>query len=130
MDVHFCVEALEEAMAVHGAPDIMNTDQSAQFASQAFTGLLKQHGIRISMDGKGSWRDNVKYEEVYLHAYDTVSESRAGIGRHFNPYNQKRAHSSLQRQTPDHVTRNRMQLSPNKALPLSLVARRHSEKSR
>lgn len=112
MDVHFCVEALEDAIAVHGAPEIMNTDQGSQFTSQAFTGLLKQHDIRISMDGKGSWRDNVfierlwravKYEEVYLHAYDTVSDARAGIGRYFNLYNQRRPHSSLNRQTPDHV---------------------------
>jgi putative transposase len=112
MDMRFCVDALEEAIAVHGVPDIMNTDQGSQFTSQAFTGLLKQHDIRISMDGKGSWRDNVfierlwrsvKYEEVYLHAYDTVSAARTGIGRYFNLYNQKRPHSSLQRQTPDQV---------------------------
>jgi putative transposase len=110
MDVHFCVEALEEAIARYGAPDIMNTDQGSQFTSQAFTGLLKEHGIHISMDGKGAWRDNVfverlwrsvKYEEVYLHAYDTVSDSRAGIGRYFNLYNRRRPHSSLKRQTPD-----------------------------
>ncbi len=83
MDVHFCLEALEEAIALYGAPEIMNTDQGSQFTSQAFTGLLKEHGIRIGMDGKGAWRDNVfierlwrsvKYEEGYLHAYDTVSD--------------------------------------------------------
>jgi putative transposase len=112
MDVHFCLEALEEAIDVHGAPEIVNTDQGSQFTSQAFTGLLKEHGIRISMDGKGAWRDNVfierlwrsvKYEEVYLHAYDTVSDSRAGIGRYFNLYNRRRPHSSFKRKTPDQV---------------------------
>ena len=112
MDVHFCIEALEEAIALHGAPDIMNTDQGSQFTSQAFTGVLKDHGIRISMDGKGSWRDNVfverlwrsvKYEEVYLHAYDTVSDSRTGLARYFDLYNRRRPHSSLERQTPDQV---------------------------
>ena len=112
MDVHFCLEALEEAINVHGVPEIVNTDQGSQFTSQAFIGLLKQHDIRISMDGKGAWRDNVfierlwrsvKYEEVYLHAYDTVSDSRAGIGRYFNLYNRRRPHSSLKRKTPDQV---------------------------
>ncbi len=84
MDVDFCLEAVEEATAHCGIPEIMNADRGSQFTSQAFTGLLKDHGVRISMDGKGSWRDNVfierlwrsvKYEEVYLHAYDTVSDS-------------------------------------------------------
>ena len=112
MDVHFCVEALEDAIALYGAPEIMNTDQGSQFTSQAFTGVLKEHGMRISMDGKGAWRDNVfverlwrsvKYEEVYLHAYDTVADSRAGIGRYFNLYNRRRPHSSLKRKTPDQV---------------------------
>ena len=112
MDVHFCLEALEEAIALHGAPDIMNTDQGSQFTSQAFTGLLKKHGIRISMDGKGAWRDkvfierlwrSVKYEEIYLHADDTVADSRAGIGKYFNLYNRRRPHSSLNRKTPDQV---------------------------
>ena len=112
MDVHFCLEALEEAIARYGAPEIVNTDQGSQFTSQAFTGSLKQHGIRISMDGKGSWRDNVfierlwrsvKYEEVYLHAYDTVADSRAAIGRYFNLYNRRRPHSSLKGKTPDQI---------------------------
>ncbi len=112
MDVHFCVEALEEAIALYGPPEIMNTDQGSQFTSQAFTGMLKEHGIRISMDGKGAWRDNVfverlwrsmKYEEVYLHAYDTVSDSKVGLARYFNLYNQRRPHSSLKRQTPNQV---------------------------
>ena len=112
MDVHFCLEALEEAIARYGAPEIVNTDQGSQFTSMAFTGLLKDHGIRISMDGKGSWRDNVfierlwrsvKYEEVYLHAYETVSDSRNGIGRYFDLYNQRRPHCALGRKTPDSV---------------------------
>ena len=112
MDVYFCLEALEEAIARYGAPEIVNTDQGSQFTSQAFTGLLSKHGIRISMDGKGSWRDNVfverlwrsvKYEEVYLHAYDTVSDARAGIACYFNLYNQRWPHSSLKGKTPDQV---------------------------
>jgi len=112
MDVDFCLEAVEEAIARFGPPEIMNTDQGSQFTSLAFTGLLKENGIRISMDGKGAWRDNVfierlwrsvKYEEVYLHAYDTVSDSRNGIGRYFNLYNQRRPHSALGRKTPDTV---------------------------
>jgi putative transposase len=120
MDVYFCIEALEEAIAHYGPPEIMNTDQGSQFTAQAFTGLLKEHGIRISMDGKGAWRDNVfverlwrsvKYEEVYLHAYDTVSDSRTGIGHYFDLYNQRRPHSSLGRQTPDHVYFNQQPLT-------------------
>ena len=112
MVVHFCLEALEEAIDVHGVPELVNTDQGSQFTSQAFTGLLKERGIRISMDGKGSWRNNVfierlwrsvKYEEIYLHAYDTVSDSRAGIGKYFNLYNRRRPHASLKRKTPDQV---------------------------
>jgi len=110
MDVHFCLEAVEEALERHGKPEIMNTDQGSQFTSQAFTGLLKENGIQISMDGKGAWRDNVfverlwrsvKYEEVYLHAYDMVSAARAGLDRYFRFYNSRRPHSSLDRQTPD-----------------------------
>ncbi|MCP5131842.1 MAG: IS3 family transposase [Pseudomonadales bacterium] len=112
MDVHFCLEAVEEAIANYGTPEIMNTDQGSQFTSQAFTGLLKENGIRISMDGKGAWRDNVfverlwrsvKYEEVYLHAYDSVSSARAGLDRYIRFYNGRRPHSSLDRQTPDQV---------------------------
>ena len=105
-----CIEALDEALARHGRPDIFNTDQGSQFTSASFTGVLLKAGIAISMDGKGSWRDNVfverlwrsvKYEEVYLKAYDTVSEARASIGRYFDFYNTRRPHSSLDRQTPD-----------------------------
>lgn len=110
METAFCLEAVEEAIARHGGPSIFNTDQGSQFTSEAFTGLLKQHGIAISMDGKGCWRDNVfierlwksvKYEEVYLRAYDSVSQAKASLARYFNFYNQKRPHSALDRKTPD-----------------------------
>ena len=112
MDVYFCLEALEEALARYGAPEIMNTDQGSQFTSLAFTSVLQDDGIQISMDGKGAWRDNifverlwrtVKYEEVYLHAYDTVSDARNALRRYFDLYNQRRPHSSLGRRTPDQV---------------------------
>jgi putative transposase len=110
MEADFCVEALEEALAKHGKPEIFNTDQGSQFTSVAFTGVLLKHGVSISMDGKGSWRDNVfverlwrsvKYEEVYLKAYDSVSDARGSIGRYLAFYNQRRPHSSLDRRTPD-----------------------------
>jgi len=110
MDTHFCLEAVEEAMERHGKPEIFNTDQGSQFTSQVFTGLLKDNGIQISMDGKGAWRDNVfverlwrsvKYEEVYLRAYETVSAAKAGLDRYFRFYNSRRPHSSLDRLTPD-----------------------------
>ena len=110
MEVDFCVEALNEALAKHGTPDIFNTDQGSQFTSEAFTGALIKHDIKISMDGKGAWRDNVfverlwksvKYEEVYLRAYDSVGEARASLGRYLNFYNSLRPHSSLGRKTPD-----------------------------
>jgi putative transposase len=110
MDVGFCIEAVEEALSRYGSPEIFNTDQGSQFTSMAFTGLLRENGIAISMDGRGSWRDNVfverlwrsiKYEEVYLHAYDTVSDARASIGRYLAFYNGRRPHSSLDRKTPD-----------------------------
>jgi putative transposase len=110
MEASFCVEALEEALAKHGKPDIFNTDQGSQFTSFDFTGVLIANTIAISMDGKGAWRDNVfveriwrsvKYEEVYLHAYDSVSEARASIGRYLDFYNRLRPHSSLDRRTPD-----------------------------
>jgi putative transposase len=110
MEVGFCLEAVEEAMARHGKPDIFNTDQGSQFTSLVFTGLLAANGIAISMDGKGSWRDNVfverlwrsvKYEEVYLRAYESVGKARASLGRYLDFYNRKRPHSSLDARTPD-----------------------------
>jgi putative transposase len=110
MEAVFCIEAVEEALARFGKPDIFNTDQGSQFTSAAFTGVLLNNAIAISMDGKGSWRDNVfveriwksvKYEEVYLKAYASVGEARTSIGRYLDFYNGKRPHSSLDRQTPD-----------------------------
>ena len=110
MAVDFCIEAVEEALAKHGRPEIFNTDQGSQFTSAEFTGLLIAHSIAISMDGRGSWRDNVfverlwrsvKYEEVYLRAYESVSEARGSIGRYLAFYNGTRPHSSLDRRTPD-----------------------------
>jgi len=110
MEASFCVETLEDALAKHGKPGIFNTDQGSQFTCPAFTGVLARHDVAISMDGKGAWRDNVfverlwrsvKYEEVYLHAYDSVSAARDGIGRYLDLYNRRRPHSSLDGRTPD-----------------------------
>jgi len=110
MEAAFCVETLEDALARHGRPEIFNTDQGSQFTGSAFTGLLASKGIAISMDGKGAWRDNVfverlwrsvKYEEVYLRAYETVGEARNSIGRYLDFYNRRRPHSSLDGGTPD-----------------------------
>jgi putative transposase len=112
MEAAFCVETLEDALARHGKPEIFNTDQGSQFTGAAFTGVLIKNGIAISMDGKGAWRDNVfverlwrsvKYEEVYLRAYDTAPEARASIGRYLDFYNRRRPHSSLDGTTPDHA---------------------------
>jgi putative transposase len=110
MSTDFCIEALEEALVRYGKPEILNTDQGSQFTSLAFTGALQARGIQISMDGKDCWRDNVfverlwkttKYEEIYLHAYHTVSDARAGIGKHFMFYNQRRPHTENGGDTPD-----------------------------
>jgi putative transposase len=112
LDSDFCVEALEEALGRYGKPEIFNTDQGAQFTGGAFTGVLKDAGVAISMDGKGRWVDNVfverlwrsvKYEEVYLHAYESVAEATAGLARYFAFYNAERRHQGLNRQTPDRV---------------------------
>ena len=110
MEAAFCVETLEDAMARHGKPDIFNTDQGSQFTGSAFTSVLADNGIAISMDGKGAWRDNVfverlwrsvKYEEVYLRAYDSVGRARTSIDRYLDFYNGQRPHSSLDGMTPD-----------------------------
>jgi putative transposase len=110
LEAAFCIEAVEEALARYGRPEIFNTDQGSQFTSTAFTDVLLKNEIAISMDGKGAWRDNVfverlwrsiKYEEVYLRAYDSVSEARSSIGRYLAFYNGQRPHSSLDRKTPD-----------------------------
>jgi putative transposase len=109
LDSSFCVEALEEALAAFGKPEIFNTDQGAQFTADAFTKPLRDRGIAISTDGKGRCLDNVfverlwrslKYEEVYLHAYDSVAQARAGIGRYLGFYNDERPHQALGYQTP------------------------------
>ena len=108
----FCVEALEEALARHGRPEIFNSDQGSQFTSNDFTGVLEAAGVRISMDGKGRFMDNIfcerlwrslKYECVYLHAFATGSEARLGIGRWIDNYNTRRPHQALEYQTPDEV---------------------------
>lgn len=118
-----CVEALQEAICRYGAPQIMNTDQGSQFTSAAFIGVLEAAKVQVSMDGRGCWRDNVfverlwrtiKYEEVYLHAYGTVSEARAGIRRYVEFYNGRRPHSALDGATPDTVYFN--------SLPVAMAA--------
>jgi putative transposase len=112
MDADFCVAALEEAIAKYGKPETFNTDQGSQFTGAAFIGVLEKNKIAISMDGKGAWRDNVfverlwrsvKYEEVYLRAYDSVSEARERLGKYLDWYNRRRPHSSLDGRTPDHA---------------------------
>ena len=111
METDFCVAALEEALAKYGTPDIFNTDQGSQFTSFAFTSVLRDNGIHISMDGRGRWLANVfierlwrslKYENVYLHTYETGPEARAGIGRWISFYKQARPHSSLDGITPEY----------------------------
>lgn len=123
MTTDFCLEAVEEALQRFGKPEVFNTDQGSQFTSQAFTQQLKDAAIAINMDGKGSWRDNVfverlwrsvKYEEVYLHADDSVSAVKAGLARYFNFYNHRRPHSQLERLTPTQKF--------NESLPLPMAA--------
>ena len=110
MDVEFCIEALEEALARFGRPDIFNTDQGSQFTSPRFTGVLRDARVRISMDGRGRWMDNVfierlwrslKYECIYLHAFETGVELRAGLAYWIGYYNARRPHSTLAGRTPD-----------------------------
>jgi putative transposase len=110
MEASFCIDAVEAALTQYGSPQIFNTDQGSQFTSAEFTSLLISNGIEISMDGKGAWRDNVfverfwrtiKYEEVYLHAYDSVAEARQSIGRYLAFYNARRPHTALDQHTPD-----------------------------
>lgn len=119
LEMDFCIEAVEEALARHGKPEIFNTDQGSQFTSAAFTGLLTDNTISISMDGRGAWRDNVfverlwrsvKYEEVYLRAYDSVGEARACLDRYLTFYNTRRPHSSLDARTPDDAYFNHVSL--------------------
>ena len=110
LEAHHAVEILEQAYARYGMPEIVNTDQGSQFTSEEFTDVVLNRGVKLSMDGKGAWRDNVfverlwrsvKYERVYLKAYDSVSEARADIAEYIDWYNTKRPHSSLDDQTPD-----------------------------
>jgi len=112
MDESFCLSALERAFRLFGKPEIFNTDQGAQFTSKAFTGLLKDQGVKISMDGKGRWADNVfverlwrslKYEEIYLKEYSSAQELRAGLKDYFEFYNFERPHQSHQGRTPAEV---------------------------
>jgi len=124
MDVDFCVEALEAALARHGKPEIFNSDQGSQFTSLAFTQVLKDAGVKISMDGKGRWMDNVfierlwrslKYECVYLQAFETGAQARAGIGRWIDYYNTSRPHSAFDGRTPEEVYTGRDAPSPGHA---------------
>jgi putative transposase len=110
MEADFCVRALEEAIAKYGVPEIFNTDQGSQFTCPAFIDVLTKHNIKISMDGKGAWRDNVfverlwksvKYEEVYLRAYNSVADARANLAKYLTFYNTKRPHTALDGNTPD-----------------------------
>jgi putative transposase len=110
MEVEFCLDVLEEALARFGRPEIFNTDQGSQFTSPRFTGLLLKAGVRISMDGRGRWMDNVfierlwrslKYECVYLHAFETGSEVRTGLSKWIGYYNARRPHSALAGRTPE-----------------------------
>jgi putative transposase len=123
MEAEFCVEVLEDALAKHGRPEIFNSDQGSQFSGTAFTSVLIKNDIAISMDGKGAWRDNVfverfwrsiKYEEVYLRAYEDVPEARQSISRYLDFYNGRRPHTALDRRTPDQAYFN--------PLPLRTVA--------
>ena len=134
-DARMCVEALEEALVRFGRPEIFNTDQGSQFTSTAFTSVLEEAGVRISMDGKGRWIDNVfierfwrsvKYEEVYLHAYDNVRAAKNGIGRYIEYYNTARRHASLDRQTPEQAYNQatvrpfRPTVEPSEAMPVGM----------
>jgi putative transposase len=109
MDTRFCIEALEEALEEFGPPAILNTDQGAQFTSSDFTEVVLSHDIKLSMDGRGRWLDNVfverlwrsvKYEEIYLHAYADLAEARRGLAAYFEFYNRERPHQALGNQTP------------------------------
>jgi putative transposase len=126
LSAEFCVEALEEALARYGRPQIFNTDQGSQFTSDEFTGTLKRHGVTISMDGKGRCMDNIfverlwrslKYEEVYLTAYATVAEAKAGIGAWLDFYNEERQHQSLGYRTPRQIYQESLWICGRSALP-------------
>ena len=112
LDTSFCIDVLEEAISLYGTPRIFNTDQGSQFTSDGFTGILKKHDIRISMDGRGRWMDNVfierlwksvKYEDAYLKAYDSIATARKELANWFTRYNMRRRHQGLDEKTPDEV---------------------------
>jgi len=137
----FCVEALEEALARYGRPEIFNTDQGSQFTSDDFTGTLKRHAITISMDGKGRCMDNIfverlwrslKYEEVYLNAYASVAAAKAGIGAWLGFYNHERQHQSLGYRTPQQIYQEGLWICGRSALPTGSAspASRASSESR
>jgi len=124
LSTDFCIEAVQDAIDLYGTPEIFNTDQGSQFTSLEFTTLLREKGVAVSMDGRGCWRDNVfierlwksiKYEEVYLHAYDSVSEARRGLERYLTFYNHRRPHSKLDRSTPDEIYFGRREYMPDAA---------------
>jgi putative transposase len=126
LSADFCVEALDEALARYGSPEIFNTDQGSQFTSDDFTGTLKRHGVTISMDGKGRCMDNIfverlwrslKYEEVYLNAYATAAEAKAGIGAWLSFYNQERQHQSLGYRTPRQIYQESLWICGRSASP-------------
>ena len=126
LDASFCVEALEKALARRGEPEIFNTDQGSQFTSDDFTGVLSRHEVTISMDGKGRCMDNIfierlwrslKYEEVYLHAYSSVAEAKAGIGTWLRFYNEERQHKSLGYRTPRQIYEEGLWICGRSALP-------------
>lgn len=133
LDSRFCVQALEEALRKHGRPEIFNTDQGAQFTAHAFTGVLEQHNIRISMDGKGRWIDNVfierfwrslKYEEVYLYAYTDLKQAEQGVKRYMRYYNRERRHSSLHKKTPQEVYASSAKPKPNRSRQVAALTPR------
>ena len=112
MSTDFCIEAVEEALTYYGVPEIFNTDQGSQFTAEAFIALLEVNGARVSMDGKGRWINNVfverlwwsvKYEDLYLHAYETPREVKLALTKYFSFYNQRRPHQSLEYRTPDEM---------------------------
>lgn len=112
MDTSFCIETLEEAIEKYGCPEVFNSDQGSQFTSEAFTSKLKEHGIKISMDGRGRWVDNVfierlwknvKYEEVYLKGYDSIAVAKKELRKYFDFYNKRRRHQGLNKRLPDEV---------------------------
>jgi putative transposase len=141
LGTEFCVDALEEALSQHGRPEVFNTDQGSQFTSDDFTGVLKDHGVTISMDGKGRCMDNIfverlwrslKYEEVYLHAYATVAEAKAGISAWLSFYNEERQHQSLGYRTPRQIHQEGLWICGRSALPTGCAspASRASSESR